>query len=150
MPAPHADPLDGFHVVIDVPVAWGEMDAFAHVNNIVYFRWFESARIAYFARIGFLHGDAHDGVGPILKSTHCTFRRPLEYPDQLRVGARVTDLSRDRFTMEYRIASARLGAVAAEGGGVVVAYDYRTGEKALLPEAVTRAIVALDGPVQVA
>ena len=41
-----ADPLAGYPVRIEVPVAWGEMDAFGHVNNVVYFRYFESARIA--------------------------------------------------------------------------------------------------------
>ena len=39
-----------YPVVIEIPVAWGEMDAFQHLNNIVYFRYFESARIAYFER----------------------------------------------------------------------------------------------------
>lgn len=36
-----------YPVVVEVPVAWGEMDAYGHVNNIVYFRYFETARIAY-------------------------------------------------------------------------------------------------------
>ncbi|MCZ6911333.1 MAG: acyl-CoA thioesterase, partial [Proteobacteria bacterium] len=39
--------LDDYPVVIELPVVWGEMDAFDHVNNIIYFRYFESARIAY-------------------------------------------------------------------------------------------------------
>ena len=41
-------PVADYPVVIETPVAWGEMDAYGHVNNIVYFRYFESARIAYF------------------------------------------------------------------------------------------------------
>jgi acyl-CoA thioester hydrolase len=129
------DLLDGFPIVIEVPVAWGEMDAFGHVNNIVYFRYFESARIAFLDAVGF-RGD--DGAGPILASTHCRFRLPLEYPDTARVGARTADIAEDRFTMEYRIVSSRHGAVAAEGGGVVVAYDYRARQKTALPAAVLR------------
>jgi acyl-CoA thioester hydrolase len=43
--------IDGYPVVIEIPIAWGEMDAFQHVNNIFYFRYFESARIAYFGRL---------------------------------------------------------------------------------------------------
>jgi acyl-CoA thioesterase FadM len=46
--------MEGYPVVIEVPVAWGEMDAFGHLNNIVYFRYFESARIAYFHKIGLI------------------------------------------------------------------------------------------------
>jgi acyl-CoA thioester hydrolase len=121
------------------------MDAFAQVNNIVYFRWFESARIAYLDRIGFRGGDAHNRIGPILASTHCRFRRPLAYPDRIRVGARATDVGKDRFTMEYRITSERHGGgVAAEGGGVIVAFDYGRNTKAALPAAVRRAIAALE------
>lgn len=139
-----ADPLDGFSVVIEVPVAWGDMDAFAHVNNTVYFRWFESARIAYLDRITFRGGDEHGGAGPILASTHCRFRRPLAYPDRVRVGARTVGLDEDRFTMEYRIVSVTDRVLAADGGGVVVAFDYLTGRKTLLPSAVSHAITALD------
>ena len=87
--------LADFHVIIEARVAWGEMDAFAHVNNAVYFRWFESARIAYLERIDFTGGAAHAGVGPILHSTHCRFRRPLAYPDVVRVGARTVELADD-------------------------------------------------------
>src|SRR5688500_1206006 len=105
--------LDSFPVVIDVPIAWGEMDSYAHVNNAVYFRWFESARIAYFDRIGFRDPAANQGVAPILASTQCRFRIPLTYPGSIRVGARITDLEADRFTMEYRIVRASDDAIAA-------------------------------------
>src|SRR5262245_20383692 len=77
-----------FPVVIEIPIAWGEMDAMQHVNNIVYFRYVESARMAYFERIGFLEHQRVTGVGPILAWTNCRFRRPLTYPDTVRVGTR--------------------------------------------------------------
>jgi len=134
--------LDGFPVIIDVPVAWGEMDSFGHVNNIVYFRYFESARIAYFDAIDFRGSDG--AIGPILASTQCRFRRPLTYPDQLRVGARITDLGTDRFTMQYRVHSRALADIAAEGSGIVVAYDYGAGMKAPLPVSVRRRVESLE------
>jgi acyl-CoA thioester hydrolase len=142
MGSPAAGPLlEGFPVVVPVAVAWGEMDAFGHVNNVVYFRYFENARIEYLVRIGF--ADARQ-VGPILASTHCRFRLPLTYPDQLQVGIRSTDVADDRFTFEYRLVSERHGAVAAEGGGVIVSYDYQGGRKAPLPSSVRRAIEELE------
>jgi acyl-CoA thioester hydrolase len=61
------------------------------------------------------------------------------------VGARTVQLGRDRFTMEYRLVSHGLGAVAAEGGGVVVSYHYGAARKADLPPAVCASIQALDG-----
>ena len=137
--------LDGFNVTLGIDVAWGDMDAFAHVNNTVYFRWFESARIAYFHALGFSDRRETSDIGPILASTHCRFRIPVTFPDRVEVGARVTDVGSDRFTMEYRAVSERHGAVAAEGGGLIVAYDYASGSKALLPENVRMRIRELDG-----
>ena len=133
--------LRDYPIVIEVPVAWGEMDSFGHVNNIVYFRYFESARIAFFDAVGFRGGDG--AIGPILASTQCRFRRPLAYPDRVRVGARVSDIGADRFTMHYLVFSEAQDAVAAEGEGLVVAYDYEAGRKALLPEGV---LEKLSGP----
>lgn len=134
----------GFPVVISWPVAWGEMDAFGHVNNIVYFRYFESGRLAYFERIGYLEHLKRTGLGPILASTSCTFRRPLHYPDTVEIGVRVTALGEDRFTMGYRLVSRGQGAVAAEGEGVIVSYDYRQGRKAPLPAPIRREIERLE------
>jgi acyl-CoA thioester hydrolase len=131
--------------VIELPVAWADMDYFRHVNNTVFFRYFESARIAYLERIGFADDQEVARVGPILHSTHCRFRLPLTYPDRVRVGARATELGADRFAMEYVVVSQRQGAVAAEGGGVVVSYDYARGAKAPLPDSVRASVAALDG-----
>jgi acyl-CoA thioester hydrolase len=137
------DPLADFPVVIEVPVAWGEMDAFGHVNNTVFFRWFESARIAYLAAIDFTAGGGSGAVGPILASTHCRFRRPLAFPDTVRVGARTTDLGEDRFVMEYRLVSLTAGEIAAEGSGVVVSYDYGAARKTPIPLPVRERILTL-------
>jgi acyl-CoA thioester hydrolase len=105
------------------------MDAMGHVNNTVYFRMFETARIAYLRAIDLASGSA---VGPILASTHCRFRLPLSFPDTVTVGARTTEILEDRFVMEYRIVNGA-GTLAAEGGGVVVAYDYPAGRKVSIP-----------------
>ena len=50
------DGLSRWPVTIELPVQWGELDSFGHVNNVVFLRWFESARIAYFERCGVLDG----------------------------------------------------------------------------------------------
>jgi acyl-CoA thioester hydrolase len=121
------------------------MDSYRHVNNAVYFRWFESARMVYFERLGWPAIETATGVGPILHSTQARFRAPLEWPDTVLVSARVRELAEDRFTMAYEVVSERLGRLSAEGWGIVVAYDYRAGVKARLPPAVRLAILELEG-----
>lgn len=135
--------LVGFPVVIDLDVAWAEMDSFAHVNNVVYFRYFENARVAYLTRVGWFDL-MRDGIGPILKSADAVFRKPVKYPDRLTVGARITSIEADRVTFEHRVVSAAWNDVVAEGDGVVVCYDYRANRKTPLPEPLVAAIQALE------
>lgn len=141
----NADLLKDFPVIIELPVAWGEMDAFQHVNNIVYFRYFESGRMAYFERIGFDNTMSQTGVGPILAHTQCRYRKALTYPDTVSVGTRVTVLSEDRFTMELCIVSHKLQKISAEGTAELVAFNYRENRKAPLPEEIRKNIEVLEG-----
>jgi acyl-CoA thioester hydrolase len=138
------NPLRDYAVQVVLPVEWGDMDAFRHVNNTVFFRYFESARIAYLQQIGFRDEGEHEGTGPILASTHCRFKAPLTYPDVVRVGARTTEVGSDRFIMEYRVVSEKLERVAADGGGVVVAYNYLEERKAEIPQRVRKEIERIE------
>ena len=133
-----------FEVTIERPVTWGSMDAFQHVNNTVYFRYFEDVRIAYFEQTGITQWMQTYGVGPILASTQCRFKLPLSYPDNVWIGARVAEISDDRFRMEYAVFSEQHQRVAAVGDGLVVCYDYNQNQKATLPPAWRSAIKSLQ------
>jgi acyl-CoA thioester hydrolase len=136
--------LAQYPVVVTIPVQWGEMDAYGHVNNAVHFRYFESARVAYLERCGFLETYDAEGIGAILHSTDCRYRLALRYPDTVLVGTRVTSVEQDRFTMDHCAVSQREGAVAAEGKAVIVSFDYSTRTKTALPESVRRRIAELE------
>ena len=140
----YAELLHEFPVIVVQPVVWGDMDAYQHVNNVVYFRYFENARLEYFRRLGWFEYEAQTGVGPILAATQARFRRPLTYPDTIRIGARAASVEGDRFTLEHRIVSERLGAVACEGQGVVVTYHHGRGEKVPMPDELRRRIAELE------
>lgn len=136
--------LKDYPVVVSIPIAWGEMDALGHLNNIIYFRYFETARMRYLEQAGLIEIMKQIGIGPILAKTSCTYRVPLYYPDTLSVGARVSTIGNTHFTMEYLVVSPKLGA-AATGDSVVVTFDYRANAKAPVPEPVIRAIEGLEG-----
>lgn len=136
--------LETYPIVIEIPVAWGEMDSLQHVNNIVYFRYFESARMSYFNRLDLWNYIKETGVGPILASTNCKFRIPLTYPDTVSVGTKVTEIKDDRFMMKYLVVSHTHNKVAAEGEGLIVSYNYRELAKAALPDEIRRRIEAIE------
>ena len=122
-----------FPICIEIPVAFGDMDALGHVNNTRYFRWFEDVRFAAFQETGISAHLEKTGVGPILARTTCVFRKPVTYPDTISAGVRVTDIGEDRFTMVHRLLSRTQDAIVAEGDARIVIVDYRGGGKAPIP-----------------
>lgn len=136
--------LKDYPVIVEFPVAWGEMDSMGHVNNIVYFRYFESARIAYFEKTNLIAYMTETGIGPILGEISCKFRIPLSYPDKVLIGAKVVGIEEDRFIMNHLVFSAKHQKVAAEGDGVIVAFNYREGRKVTVPEVVKRSILDIE------
>lgn len=142
-PPPH-ELLADYPVVLTIPVQWGELDAYGHVNNTVLFRYFESARVAYLERCGFLKSYDKERIGAILHSTDCRFRRPLLHPDTIQVGTRALSVNRDRFTMAYMVVSLSQEDAVAEGSGIVVSFDYAARQKTDLPNSVREGIASLE------
>lgn len=135
-------------VSIEIPVAWGDMDAYAHVNNTVYLRWFESARIAFFAAAEVPHQRVALTQAPILASTSCTFELPLTFPDTVRVRAWAGRVGTKSFTLLYDVHSRVHDRRAARGDSVVVWYDYPCGRSAAIPDDLRRRIEALVLPTE--
>ena len=124
---------DDFPVLHRFPVHWGDMDSAQHVNNLVYLRWAETARVLYFEAIGVNTSFAPGGVGAILAYQDCKYTYPMTYPDTALVGARTIEVGEDRFTMETAIFSERHDRLAAVTRQVIVPYDYGKLAKAPLP-----------------
>ncbi|TRN26863.1 acyl-CoA thioesterase [Vibrio furnissii] len=136
--------LQDFPVVTEIPVAWGEMDALQHINNVVYFRYFETARIDYFRHIQLMEGIAITQIGPVLSETQCRYKIPVTFPDTLLVGSRVSDVQADRFSMEYQVVSKKLGKVTTTGSATVVMFDFKNNTKAQLSQRILDAIQTLQ------
>ncbi len=138
------DALGRYPVSVSIPVAWGEMDAFQHVNNVAYARWLETGRIAYFRRIGFLERMKSEGIGPILARLTIEYRRPVTFPDTVRVDVTTTKIGRSSLTLAYRVWSEALQAEAVTAEDVIVVMDYRASRTAPVDDALRSAIAALE------
>jgi acyl-CoA thioester hydrolase len=75
---------------VDMHVRWGDMDAYQHVNNTVYFRYMEQCRLEWFAKLGFETVDVD--IVPILVEASCRFIKAITHPATVRVTIRVTDV----------------------------------------------------------
>ena len=137
--------LAGHPIFISLPVQWGDQDAFGHVNNVVYFRWMESARIEYFRQGQLGAAAANQGAGPILASIKCDFRRQLGHPDTVLVSASIASIGRTSMKMVHLVYSTVQQAVAAEGESVIVMFDYQAQRPILVADEIRGKIEALEG-----
>jgi acyl-CoA thioester hydrolase len=125
---------------LEIPLRWGDMDAMAHLNNVMYFRLMEEARIRWFKELGF--STLPSGEAPILAHAACDFVRAMTYPGTAVVKQIVTRVGRSSVEMSIVIERTDEPGVAyATGRTVIVWYDYTAGRSAPWPEAVRARIV---------
>ena len=137
--------IEGFAVVERIPVLWGDMDAFGHVNNTRFIRWFETARIAHFQQMGIETVEAV-GVAPILAHVSCDFIAPVDFPNDILVGVRVTKIGSTSFHQEYVVTLADDSSQpVAKGTSVIVMYNYDTAGKVPISDDLKQRIRDLDG-----
>lgn len=139
--------LKDYPAKIEIPVQWGDMDAAQHVNNVIYLRWFETARIQYFEQLGELMDfSGVADLGAILAETYCRYKMPVTFPDTVVVAARIVPDTIDEFSfrMQHVIVSQQHQRIAAEGWTRIVCYDYREKRKALIPAALKIKILAIE------
>lgn len=121
---------------MQMPVRWGDMDAFGHVNNTVYFRYIESARVAWLEQLEGIPKSATQG--PVIASANMDFLRQITYPATLEVSTYVGAPGRSSLEVTHEIrvldADGQPGAVHARGGAKVVWLDFTTGKSTPLPE----------------
>lgn len=122
--------LEDYPFQIDCTVRWGDMDANGHVNNTVYYRYFENARVEIFQEV--IRERAHTQIGPVLAYMNCHFVKPISFPDKVIVGTRVKSLGRTSIVLEHLIHSEKIG-VAAHGESVIVIFDFASKRKIALP-----------------
>lgn len=138
------DALYEYPVVIEIRVAWGEMDAFQHVNNTHFFRFFESARVQYFENLNLLEYMNDYALGPILAHTEAKFIAPVKYPDTLSVGVRSIRLESGRIRHEYAVWSHATSKLVAKGESVLVFFDYKAGRPCDIPLGLVKDMIKLE------
>jgi len=123
--------------VMRQPIRWGDMDAFGHVNNTMYFRYMETARIAFLEQAA---GDLNvEGQGPVIVTAYCNFIKQLKYPGEIEVRTYAGQPGRAsvEITHDIRVVDAdgQAEVVHAEGGAKVVWVNFAAEKSVPLPDA---------------
>lgn len=126
-----------------MPIRWGDMDAMGHVNNTVYFRYLEQARIEWFTAAGFEPDP--NGDGPVIINARCTFIKQLKYPGDIEVRTFVGIGGRSSFETYHEIRRIDQPEVlSAEGGAKVVWVNFPAEKSMPLPERVRELLPTAD------
>jgi len=136
--------LTDYPVIYEQNVAWGDMDAFGHVNNVIYYRYIESARICYLDVLNILKLD----INTVVASSQCKYLKPVFYPDQLKIGVRVEEIRNSAFRMNYLIWSSVQQQNVALGEAVIVCVDKENMQKTLIPEIIREKIIKIEKTVK--
>ena len=116
-----------------IPIRWGDMDAMGHVNNTVYFRYFEVARLEWLQRVGAPPSPL--GTGPVIVNAFCNFIRQVEFPGDLLARHYVTNPGRSSFDTYITLERTdQPGVLCAEGGAKTVWADSAKKKSAPLPD----------------
>lgn len=128
---------------VPIEVRFRDMDSMGHVNNAVFFTYFENARIAYWRAVPAIR--SRKSLDYILARAECDFRSPATVEDALACHIRVGSFGRSSFTFEYLLRDERTGRVVAEGRTVQAVYDYAEKRTRPLDPALRAAIEEFEG-----
>ena len=137
-------PLFDYADIVAVQVQWGDQDAFGHVNNTVFMRWFEIGRISYVERLGLSHDASRKSPAPILAAVGCNFRHQVAYPDRVLVGTRVSRVGNRSLVMEHAIFSETHDKIVADGTSTIVQFDYSEGKSCPFSDEARRKIGEIE------
>ena len=114
-------------------VRWGDMDAFGHVNNAEYLRYFEQSRISWLEGLGYWTPEK--GTGPILAKVSVTYLKPIVYPSELEIRIFAGPVGRSSFTLVSDIVNGRDASECFTTGEFVTVWmDYEAGKSVPVPD----------------
>lgn len=125
--------IEDYKILKKIEVEWGDLDAAQHVNNVKYFSWAESARIAYFLDLNNGKLVAEDNIGPVVAWIDCKYIRPVTFPDKVLLGIERKEILDDRIVLETKIFSEKQNRLVAICKQHIVSYDFKRRMKAPLP-----------------
>lgn len=121
----------GFSTSLTLRIDWSEMDLFGHVNNVMFMKYIQSARVNYWDILA-----QEGGLGGfMLASTSCQFKKPLYFPGNVKIYTHHQYIKNTSFGLLHQLFN-DAGELVAEAQDVIVAYDYSKNEKVILSDSI--------------
>lgn len=107
----------------EIRVHWGDQDALGHINNVMFIRYFETARVNFLYESGIWEKFEKAGIFVVLAKIDCNFIQSVHYPDTLTAQCGIVKIGNSSVTVEHQIYSQKTGQLVASGMGVIVCAD---------------------------
>lgn len=124
--------------VTRIPIRWGDMDAYGHVNNTIYFRYMEQARVEWLEAMDIVVRPL--GEAPVIINASCTFLVPMTYPGTVEVRTFIGQLGRSSIPTHVEMRLEGDDTLYAEGAAKVVWMDTASGKSVPIPDRVRTAL----------
>jgi acyl-CoA thioester hydrolase len=126
-----------------IPIRWGDMDAMGHVNNTVYFRYMEQARISWFDAL-VPEEEAWQSTGIVIANASCNYKRAMTYPGTVEVRLLIGAPGGSSVPTFYELRVDSDPLPYADGAAVVVFVDMKTQKPARVPEGIRNRLESIE------
>lgn len=139
---PGPEQRSAYRLFRHIATRWSDNDAYGHVNNVVYYQWFDTAVNAYLIEQGALDVETSPVIGLVVE-THCNYFASLAFPEPVELGLRVARLGESSVRYEIGVFAAGVETAAAQGHFIHVYVDRASRRPAPLPERLKQALAPL-------
>ena len=124
-------------------IDWSEVDSFGHINNLAIMKYIQTARVGYLEEIGMMPLQEDTGIGPVMASTSCQFKKQLYYPGKVVVCSTVGPIKNTSFQMRHAVFN-DADELIAEAHDVIVMFNFSRKAKHPVPEIYRERIEAIE------
>lgn len=125
---------------ITLRIDWSEIDSFGHVNNVMFMKYVQAARLNFVAEIGLMQLHRTENIGFMVAETNCQFKKELHFPGYVTINTKPLFAKNTSFSLEHTLSNED-GEIVAIAKDVLVVYDFNKNEKCLIPEVIREKLV---------
>lgn len=118
-------------------VAWGEMDAFNHINNVIYFRYFETGRVEFFNKTNLWQSYIDENIRIVVGKLECNYVKEITHPAEIEIAVGIKKIGNSSLTVHHVVK--QNGEIAAHGEGIIVATNPQSGKSTPWTDTLRRA-----------
>lgn len=130
----------GLETKITLRIDWSELDVFGHVNNVMFTKYAQAARLNFVEATGLMTFYNKDKIGFMVAETNCQFKKELLFPGNIHIETKIEFAKNTSFALAHTMMN-DANEIVAIARDVLVVFDFNKKEKCLIPQHVNEKMV---------